>query len=411
MAITNYPNAQLDTNRSPDYTYKPGKSDVSPDVKEVTIEKLSSSVGNVVETLSLQGTHIPNQPFIHKVNQEVMRYYYPGGQANRTPTLQILGSKDEDITLTGTLRATKIQDVDRRREPLIISNILERFVREGSICRFSIGSWIKYGVILEFAPEYHNDSWVNWSMRILVSGDRNPITGEENEGEESTIGRVFGTDSVDYTQVAQTMATEMAEAKESIEDLGYLERIQVQPFSVTGYLDKILEGTAVGDSIDFAEEVFESWKEIIGTVDSATTSAIAFADSISQTTDDIQKQILLVTSQISKIYEVQQRLFNSIHRVSSSLGTFQRLIAWETYGNMISYSSKVLGNFQEMKKSTEREYIRTFRQVYFSKPGDTLQSISTKFFGDVSKWEEIGRINLIEVGSLLQEDTFLIIPN
>ena len=119
----------------------------------------------------------------------------------------------------------------------------------------------------------------------------------------------------------------------------------------------------------------------------------------------------MVTSQISKIYEVQQRLFNSINRVSSSLGTFQRLIAWETYGNMISYSSKVLGNFQEMKKSTEREYIRTFRQVYFSKPGDTLQSISTKFYGDVSRWEEIGRINLIEVGSLLQEDTLLIIPN
>ena len=411
MAITNYQNAQLDTHKSPDYTYKPGKSDVSPDVKEVTIEKLSAVVGNVIETVSLQGTHLPNQPFIHKVNQEVMRYYYPGGQSNRTPTLQILGSKDEDITLTGTLRATKIQDIDRRTEPLTIANILERFVREGYICRFSIGSWIKYGVILEFTPEYHNDSWINWSMRILVSGDKNPITGEESEGEESTIGRVFGTDRVDYTQVAQTMANEMLTAKEDLERLRYIPKIEDSPFSITSYFDKLLEGTAVGDSIDFGEEIFESWKEIIGSVDTATTSAIAFADSVEKTTDDIQKQILLVTSQISKIYEVQQKVFNSINKISSSLGTFQRMFAWETVGHMISYGSTVLGHFQDMKKSTEREHIRTFRQVYYSKPGDTLQSISTKFFGDVSRWEEIGTINLIEPGSLLTVDTLLIIPN
>ena len=217
MAINNYQTAQLDSQKSPDFTYKPGKSDISPDVKEVLIEKLDPSTGSVSETLSLQGTHLPYQPFIHRVNQEVMRYYYPGGASNRTPTLQILGSKDDDITLTGMLRATKIQDIDRRTEPLTISNILERFVREGYACRISIGSWIKYGVLVEFTPEYHHDSWIDYSLRILVSGDRNPITGEESEGEESTIGRVFGTDSVDYTQVAQTMATEMVEAKESIE--------------------------------------------------------------------------------------------------------------------------------------------------------------------------------------------------
>ena len=412
MALRNYQDTQQDLKRSPSFSHKTGSSDTGPDIKEFKIEVLDSQTGAVKETLSLQGTHLPHVPFSHPVSQQAIKYYYPGGQAKRTPTVQILGSMDEEVTLSGQFRATKIQDVSRRTEPLIISNILERLVREGNVCLFSIGDWLKYGVLVEFRPDYFNDAWLNWSLRLMIIGDKNPITGIESSGDANEIARVFGTDTAeDFSQVAQTMADDLLATKNDLEGSGYIPRINVSPFSISGYLNSLIEGTAVGDLVDFGQSVFDNWKEIIRSVDAVTSEAVRFSEQVERTAEDIQRQILLITSQISKIYAIQQNLFVAVSKVGSSVDTFTRLLAWNTIGDMIAYTHRLQGNFADLKLSTEREEITNFKEVYFSKHEDTLQSISTRFFGNPDRWEDLGQINNIEVGETLKVDTLLIIPN
>lgn len=412
MALRNYQNAQQDLKRSPVYTYKPNIHDVSPDIKEFLIEKIDPQNGSVGETLSLQGTHLPHQPFTHSVSQQIYKYYYPGGQAQRTPTVQVMGSEDQDITLRGQLRATKIRDADRRTEPLTIAKILERFVREGNVCRFHIGDWIKYGIIIEFMPEYHNDSWIDYTIRLMVIGDKNPITGEESTGDDNPIARVFSTDQAeDFTQTAQEIANDLLETKNDLEESGYLPKINVVPFSISEYLSRLTEGTAVGDVVDFGEVVFEEWKNLVNTVDTATSSAVNFSENIERTVEDIVATFELLKSQISKTYKIQENLFSAVSRIGTTYSTFERLASWNTLGNMIDYTTKLQGHIKDMERAVQREEILNFKEVYFSKPGDTLQSISTRFFGNTDRWEEIGLINNIGVGETLREDTLLIIPN
>ena len=411
MALRNYNTVQGVDRRGTAYTHKSGRGDQSPDVEEFLIEALDAQSGSVKESLTLQGTHKPFQPFTHPVKQEVVSYYYPGGQANRVPTVQVLGSMDDPITFRGWFRASKIQDVGRRNEPLEISSIIERLIREGNVCRFTLGSWSKYGVLVEFRPDYRDDAWVDWSLQVLVIGDKNPITGEEVVG-ESAVGRVFGTDVADdFSQVIGSLSQEIVATKDSLEASGYIQRHSVVPFSISGYLGRLVEGGAVGELVDFGRSVYEGWVDIMRSVNAVTTSLVEFSEDVDRTASGIQQQVQLVLGQISNIYRVQDNLYNAISRVSSSVGTFERLLAWNTLGDMISYTHTLQGHYLDIKHSLDREEARTFRQVYFTKDGDTLQGISSRFFGSFDRWEELGELNNIEVGEDIPTDTLLIIPN
>ena len=411
MALRSYQDAQQNLQGSQVWTYKDGGLDVGPDLTEFLIQTLDPQNGTVKENLTLQGTFLPHQPFERSVSQEIMRYYYPGGQAIREPTVQVLGSMEEDVTLKGEFRATKIRDTDRRTEPLILSDVLDRLVKEGNVCRFTIGSWIKYGVLAEWRPNYHTDSWISWTMRLMIIGDKNPITGAEEEG-EAEISRIFGTsDAEDASQISESMLADMFATKTDLENSGYIPRISVQPFSISGYLGKLIEGTAIGDLVDFGRSVYQGWTDIIQAVDAVTSSAVQFSEEIERTAEDIQRQILLITSQISKVYEIQQNLFTAVNRVESGVDTFSRLLAWNTIGDMIAYTHRIQGNFSDLKRSVEREEITNFREIYFVKEGDTLQSISSRFYGNPDRWDEIRQLNNLEVGADLAVDYLLIIPN
>ena len=411
MALRSYQDAQQNLQGSQVWSYKQGGLDVGPDLTEFLIQALDPQNGTVKENLTLQGTFLPHQPFERSVSQEIMRYYYPGGQAIREPTVQVLGSMEEDVTLRGEFRATKIRDTDRRTEPLILSDVLDRLVKEGNVCRFTIGSWIKYGVLAEWRPNYHTDSWISWTMRLMIIGDKNPITGAEEEG-EAEISRIFGTsDAEDASQISESMLADMFATKTDLENSGYIPRISVQPFSISGYLGKLIEGTPVGDLVDFGRSVYQGWTDIIASVNNVTSSAVTFSEEIERTAEDIQRQILLITSQISKVYEIQQNLFTAVNRVESGVDTFSRLLAWNTIGDMIAYTHRIQGNFSDLKRSVEREEVTNFREIYFVKEGDTLQSISSRFYGNPDRWDEIRQLNNLEVGADLAVDYLLIIPN
>ena len=404
---------QSPLNRKGVYSYNKTKNppSIQPDVTEFLIEVLDPQTGSITETLSLSGTHIPHAPFSRNIQQEAIKYYYPGGQANRVPTIQVLGSMEDDVVLAGRLFSTRIPDIQRRREPMLISSILERLTKEGNACRFTIGEWIRYGIITEFQPRYYHDANVEYQMRLLISGNINPITGEEEEA-ENAVARVFDTsEAQDFSQVAQEITNELLAEKSALEASGYVPKINVVPFSISDYLSRLVEGTAVGDVVDFGRSVFQNWIEIIRTIDLVTSSAVAFSEEVERTAEDIQRQILLITSQISKLYKIQENLFVAVSKVDSGLDTFTRLLTWNTLGDMVAYTHRLQGQFSDLKKATEREEIRNFKEIYFSKPDETLQSISTKFFGTPSRWQELSEINGLSLGEDLKPDTLLVIPN
>ena len=382
--------AQQDLRRSAAFSHRKGGGVESPDIKELVIETLDPETGSVTETLSLQGTHLPRQPFQRSISQQVVKFYYAGGAANRVPTVQVLGSMDDDVTLTGRFKATKIRDTSRAKEPLQISQILERMTRQGSVCHVRLGPWDKYCIITNSSFEYKTDSDLDWSVTFSVIGDKNPITGAETEGNISEIARVFSSsEAEDFSNVAAQLTEELNQNRMDMEASRYIPPVTVTPFSVKGYLAGLLNQGAVGDLVATGRDIYNQYLEVIRTIDRVIDGVEDFSDLVDKTTQDIQKAILLMTSQISRLYRVQQELFASYTRIPSSVGTFSRLLAWNTIGNLLFFTHRLQKNYKVVEDSLRQQQATNIKKAYIVRPGDTYQSVATREYGSFDRWEEL----------------------
>lgn len=377
------------------------------DINEFIIQTLDSDSGSVKETLTLSGTHLPFQPFSAQVAQEVEKFYYPGGQLNRIPTVHVLGSMDENVVIRGRFKATKIQDVDRRNEPLTISGILERFVREGNVCLFQLGNWIKYGMLVSTNPQYKTDSDISWEIEILVIGDKNPITGESLEEENEEVARVFSSDEAeDPTVLAEQIARTIDENRQELEG-SYLPPVQVNPFSIKAYLSGLLEKGPLGDVASVAQDVYDAYTGIMRVADSILDQIEEFASIVDKTSFEINKAVSQVSSLVSRMYSIQEDLFVSYARVSNNLSTFSRLGSFNTLGNLVNLSNSLLIDFNSIERNLRQEQIAFVFRSYVTKEGDTYQSIATRFYGNWDRWQELRDTNGL---GELQGGEFLLIP-
>ena len=394
MARSEYILSQTDLAKRSPYSHQPRNYPAGKDINEFIISTLDPNTGSVKETLSLSGTHLPFQPFTAPVSQDVEKFYYPGGQLNRTPTFHVKGSMDEDIIVRGRFKATKIYDVNRRNEPLTISRILERFVREGNVCLFQLGEWIKYGMLVQTTPKYKTDADIDWEIRIMVIGDKNPINGESLEQENNEIARVFSSDEVeDPTALAQEIARQIDESRKELEESGDLPKCNLTAFTVKAYLNCLRGESPVGRVISVASDIYDGYLEMMEAVDSVLDEVENFSSIVEKTSFEINKAILNVTSQVSRLYKVQQDLFVSYASISSSLDTFSRLGSFNTLGNLINFNNNLLLDFKKIEESLRDEQFNFIQKTYVTKETDTYQSISTRFYGTWERWEEIKDFN------------------
>ena len=54
--------------------------------------------------------------------------------------------------------------------------------------------------------------------------------------------------------------------------------------------------------------------------------------------------------------------------------------------------------------------IKDVKRIYVARQSDTLQSISVKFFGDFTSWEDIKKANNLQT-NVLEEGQALVIPS
>lgn len=408
MARREYTISQTSLDRKPSYSHNIRNHQIGRDINEFVISTLNPDTGNIQETLTLSGTHLPFQPVTTPVSQEILKFYYPGGQTKRTPTVQVLGSMEEDVVLTGRFKATKIQDVDRRNEPLIISDILKRFTEQGNVCLFQLGNWIKYGLIRQALPKYKTDADIDWEIRICVIGDKNPITGESLKEESNSIVRVFSSDEIEDTSALVDKITQQINENRQDTEKTYLPKISLTPFSIKSYLNKLREVEPIGEIVSVGEAVYDGYLFVIGTVDSVLDNLEEFSEIVEKTSFNIQKIALSIQSNISRLYKIQQDIFLAYNRVSSSFDAFTRLNAYNAIGNLFNLSNNLLLDLNNAQEAVRTEQFSSIQTVHITRANDTYQSISNKYYGTWERWEEIKNFN---TGSdTLQGGEVLIIP-
>ena len=401
-----------------------------PDINSFVITRLDGNF-NTIDSLQLEGTNLPHQPFLHPVSQQVIKHYYAGGtSAGRVPTIQVLGSMEEDVILNGRFKATKLGSSARRKDPLVLSNSLEDFTRSGNLCKFQLGSWIAYGYIVRYDPSYKTDSDIHWSMTLSITTLQDP--------QGAVTDRVFGRVAEDRV-VSEAQISELVNAtRVSIENSGYIEKVDIKKlasvviadiseseldnlsedqitqalnsvYPIRNYIEDLREFSPVGEYIQIGETYLNRYKEVFNVVEGYLDAVDDFQNSVDQGVNEINRVFLSYENVRSRLYRTLGNLSSDVSTLSAGLGTFSRLAAWNPFNELSNMINTVMRSIKTQSDDLFSQLEESVQDTYSVRQGDTLQSISTNFYGDWTRWEDIKNANNLDDVDL-SEDQILVIP-
>ena len=366
------------------------------DVTEFKIEQLNPETGEVDDTLILRGTHLPFQPLEFITTQEVMKYYYPGGPPERRPTVQIIGSMDEDVVLSGRLKATKLKNISQKDEPLIIAQIMERFVREGKPCKIQVGFYIKFVVLKDIKITYRTNNDIMYALTLAILGNENPITGDSIKEQEEISDKVFESESEqDISVQVQELQDEFVALKEEMKTFGY--DYPIKRGGILGFIDTLF------DTVDQVER-------IINEADEAINSII---DEIERNVQRLTKALGTVRRLRSRLYRVQTRLYGSYLTVKNATfpngsSTVRQSQSALTIGNSLQqFIANLHLSLKKEEDALTVEAVSFIKRTYVVKEGDTWQTIAVTFYNSPDRWQEIEQLN----EGPLTTNRIIIIPN
>jgi hypothetical protein len=96
------------------------------------------------DEIILAGVFLPMQPFEFGGEQKIIKDFYPG---NSEPVVQVLGSRESDMTIKGRLKSTRFKDVDLRLVAREYQEFIDAMRLRGNLVKITLGEWRRYGFI------------------------------------------------------------------------------------------------------------------------------------------------------------------------------------------------------------------------------------------------------------------------
>ena len=380
------------------------------DVESFIIDAWDSDTNRRLERLILAGTNRPFSPIITPITQEISKTYYPGN-SNRKPTVQIMGAIEDNVRLEGVFEARNLIP-DKREIPMQIVEVLNRLCAEGNLCKFQIGPWIRWGFIEQFTPSFQMKSMYKWNMELNIVGRQNPLE-QAKENDIDTADKFFGTAKLsDLRDIRQKVLDDIEASKIELEDTNYLPIIRSFTdgvFNLPEWLTQLRDIGPIGRVADIGSVIYNF---VIDTAEIGNTiidSVENFTNQVDQISKETTKFILTIENLRSRLFRQATSLYNSYSRISSSLDTAVRLSSLNpisavggVYFNLSNLSKDIVDT---ARRGQEERVIRT----HVVKINDTLQLISTRYYGDWRRWEELRNVNNLE-NSNLTENQILVIP-
>ena len=348
------------------------------DISELLLIPINVETGaeEISESIKLVGNQLPHQPLSHPAGIEVMSEYYPGGQEGRTPNIQVLGSVDDNITIEGNLKSLYIKDRGRRNTPLDMSRQLISLAKSGKPMRLSLGYLNKYVMFLRFDPKYKTNSDIDYMAEFLVIGDTNPVTGDRSTASVALPGtRVFADDTDLIVEVDEIVAE--------------IEARQEPAFEYTKDLRSTIATREEGEiSTSVLNSMSNSFKD-------ASSSISRF----SQRLVDSPSEIIERNKVLSDIFEAKDNITKGKRQLTGSIGAVQHhnglnaMRITSTYNNVTSYGNKLTEVLKTSEDKIDAQSLQGIRDVHIVKQGQTLQDISSIYYGSHEGYERIKEAN------------------
>ena len=320
-------------------------------------------------TVSLIGNWLPKQPFTYGGDQRNNKIYYSG---HAEPTLHVFGPEEKDITIEGRLWAKKLPNnatfIDVPDE---IKEKIDALRFRGNVVKLTLGSWVRYGIIgmADFMTKHLND--IDYRITFIITGTTPP-----------TNARLLAS-AREYPYDINNDIKGLSEA---------LMRVPVPPdipFSISGAINGITN--------------------VFGRSIAVVTN---FVDSIIQEVDDIGSAVSRLEGLISHAQIQARRYKNTFARFNSfsantSLTNQYRNAAY--YSGRISAASNITSFLERIREQFNNVVARVPLGRHLYVQGDTLQKISSRFYGTPNEWKRIYDFNNLD-STNIPSGTVLEIP-
>lgn len=345
------------------------------------------------EDINLTGPFMPHQPFTFGGEQRLVSTYYPG---NSEPTVQVMGSKENDLTIKGELRLKKFKRIyksttDDAGSPSLTETEVRQIAQEfqelidamrirGNLVRLSMGEWQRWGFIQSVSFDLYTLAKITYEIKFLIVGFNQPINTKLSQGHDDNLIKP----NKDLTDAALGAIAGMQQFPPTM------------PRTISEFLNQEIGQVAsainlvtgfVNEALSDAEQLNNSLNRAIGLIKNARAV-------ISQSARRINSISLSFSSLGSSVLSEWQKTtatVKSVNHIHDMRGS---------YTDLASMLAGLQARFEALRKTIPLQRYRVVN-------GDNLQKISTKFYNTPDHWQDIYDHNKLTdtqlvVGSVLE---------
>lgn len=311
--------------------------------------------------VSLKNQFMPKVPFKYGGKGRISKEFYPG---RAEPTVQVLGSEEDDVTIMGELKEKKFTKdyagiADEYRELLDLIRLRQNIVK------IELGEWVRYGMINSTNWEISRINRIKYSITFLI------------------IGFSLPTNPV------------------------YISNTKEIPFDVNKELIEAGENFVPdqeGVPFDIIDQIGFFTSEVASSIANVTN----FVDSAFETVENLEKSVVKATLLI-------QATQNKLIGYKKRLGSFDvtnPLYSLAETEQASRYGAEGIRNAAGLTAILERlrnRFASIILQIpiarHLVREGDTLQALSAKYYGTPDNWEKIKSSNSLETNELVVGST------
>ena len=324
-------------------------------------------------TIKLLGTDMPHQPFEYGGKAKKSVQWYPG---NSEPTIQMLGSEEKAITIKGRFYSKKYKEKSLYAVPKALCETFLQMEREGEVVTISLGEWKRWAIISETSFKEKNKADIEYEITFEIISERPPTNCYQlTVNQEETFK-----DNAVLLSAAEAAREKYANMDKSVIEQSFADRL-------TSYIDVVASSVA--------------------SVNAYVNRLITQAESIEQ---GITRALGLITVARRNISNMIRRIGALSYAVSGSGSITKQFRSVSASSSAISDISSIMAILAKMQQQFEAIRKTLPKARHKVQDGDTLQSISIKFYGTPNDWDKIYDHNKL-TSTNLTRGTVLEIPN
>lgn len=309
--------------------------------------------------IQLVGSFLPMVPFEFGGKQQLSKDYYPG---NEEPVIQVLGSRENDVTINGRLKTKRFKDVKLREAAETYQDNIDAMRRRGNLVLVTLGNWKRYAFIQECSFKLKRRSDIEYSISFLIVGTKLPKNCKMVDGGDGDIASSLN-------KISTELTTALANARNYPSSM---------PRSLSDFMD------------DITNTVASALNLVTSFVDGALTDVENIGKSASRAVGLIKYARATISRSVRRIGTLQLTV--------SSLSDGITLASFKTAAQMnnaahIKQTVNAYGSLALLLAQLQARFAVLSKTVplrrHLVKVGDTLQKLAIKYYNDANLWKNI----------------------